>query len=137
MSRDCANNLNGQGAISTGGRLYRPKAFDALDNRILTHPFVTCSIEGIEVQALVDTGSMRSFINKDVYTIMDFNNVRIDKSDLEKCRSITGGSLDISGRIKGNIKFPSSKQMYSCKFLISNNIQYDCVLGWDFLVANS
>ena len=79
---------------------------------------------------------MRSFINKDVYTIMDFNNVRIEKSDLEKCRSITGGSLDISGRIKGNTKFPSSKQTYSCNFLISNNIQYDCVLGWGFLVAN-
>ena len=79
---------------------------------------------------------MRSFIRKDVHTIMDFNNVRIDKSELEKCRSITGGSLDILGRIKGNIKFPSSKLTYNCNFLISNNIQYDCVLGWDFLVAN-
>ena len=68
MSRDCANNLNGQGAVSTGGEIDRPKTFDALGNRIPTHPFVTCSIEGIEVQALVDTGSMRSFINKDVYT---------------------------------------------------------------------
>ena len=88
------------------------------------------------MQALVDTGSMRSFINKDVYTIMDFDNVRIDKSDLEKCRSITGGSLDILGRIKGNVKFLSSKHNYNCNILISNNIQYDCVLGWDFLVAN-
>ena len=79
---------------------------------------------------------MRSFINKNVHTIMDFSSVRIDKSDLEKCRSITGGSLDILGRIKGNIKFPSSKLTYNCNFLISNNIQYDCVLGWDFLVAN-
>ena len=86
-----------------------------LDNQIPTHPFVTCS---------------------HVYTIMDFNDIRIDKSYLEKCRYITGGSLDISGRIKGNMKFPSSKQMYSCNFLISNNIQYDCVLGWDFLVTN-
>ena len=67
---------------------------------------------------------------------MDFSSVRIDKSDLEKCRSITGGSLDILGRIKGNIKFPSSKLTYNCNFLISNDIQYDCVLGWDFLVAN-
>ena len=66
---------------------------------------------------------------------MECNNVRIDKSGLEKRRSITGGSLDILGRIKVNIKFPSSKQTYSCNFLISNNI-YDCVLGWDFLVAN-
>ena len=62
--------------------------------------------------------------------------LEIDKSDLEKCRSITGGSLDILGRIKGNIKFPSNNQTYSCNFLISNNIQYDCVLGWDFLVAS-
>ena len=79
------------------GEIDCPKAFDALDNRIPTHPFVTCLIEGIKVQALVDTGSMRSFINKDVYTVMDFNNDRIDKSDLEKCRSITGGTLDILG----------------------------------------
>ena len=98
---------------------------------------MTCLIEGIKVQALVDTGSMRSFINKDVYTVMDFNNDRIDKSDLEKCRSITGGTLDILGRIDGNLKFPASKQMYNCNFLICNNIQYDCVLGWDFLVANN
>ena len=86
------------------------------------------------MQALVDTGSMRSFINKDVYTIMDFNNVRIDKSDLEKCRSITGGSLDISGRIKGNIKFPSSMQTYSCNFLISKNIQYDYFILFYFIL---
>ena len=79
---------------------------------------------------------MRSFINKNVHTIMDFSSVRVDKSDLEKCRSITGGSLDILGRLKGNIKFPSSKLTYNSNFLISNNIQYDCVLGWDFLVAN-
>ena len=80
---------------------------------------------------------MRSFINKDIYTIVDFDNVRIDKSDLENCRSITGGSLNILGRIKGNVKFPSSKYRYNCNFLVSNNIQYDCVLGWDFLVANN
>ena len=39
--------------------------------------------------------------------------------------------------IDGNLKFPASKQMYNCNFLICNNIQYDCVLGWDFLVANN
>ena len=87
-----------------------------MNNQIPTHPFVTCFIEGIEVKALVDTGSMRSFINKNVHTIMDFSSVRIDKSDLEKCRSITGGSLHILGRIKGNIKFPSSKLTYNCNF---------------------
>ena len=38
--------------------------------------------------------------------------LEIDKSDLEKCRSITGGSLDILGRIKGNIKFPSRNSCY-------------------------
>ena len=108
----------GKRRYQQGGEIDRPKTSnaDALNNQIPTHPFVTCFIEGTEVKALVDTGSMRSFTNKNVHTIMDFSSVRIDKSDLEKCRPITGGALDILGRIKGNIKFPSSKLTCNCNF---------------------
>lgn len=108
---------------------------NCIDSKIPTHPFVVCNIEGVNVQALVDTGSMKSFISKDIHTIIDFDNSRVDKSE-ERCNSITGDSLHIFGNITANFKFPSSRYTYSNNFIISSNIQFDCVLGWDFLVNN-
>ena len=46
---------------------------------IPTHPFVVCNIEGVRVQALVDTGSMKSFIKKDIQDVIDFDCRRVNK----------------------------------------------------------
>ena len=100
---------------------------------IPTHPFVVCNIEGVRVQALVDTGSMKSFIKKDIQDVIDFDCRRVNKST-ERCNSITGDSLKIVGKI--NVNFSGSRHSYSNDFLISSNIEFDCVLGWDFLVNN-
>lgn len=51
---------------------------------------ISCFIEGVKVQALVDTGSMRSFISKEIHTVIDYDNSRVDKTVEERCRSITG-----------------------------------------------
>ena len=102
---------------------------------IPTHPFVVCNIEGVRVQALVDTGSMKSFIKKDIQDVIDFDCRRVNKST-ERCNSITGDSLKIVGKINVNVNFSGSRHSYSNDFLISSNIEFDCVLGWDFLVNN-
>ena len=102
---------------------------------IPTHPFVVCNIEGVRVQALVDTGSMKSFIKKDIQDVIDFDCRRVNKST-ERCNSITGDSLKIIGKINVNVNFSGSRHTYSNDFLISSNIEFDCVLGWDFLVNN-
>ena len=31
------------------------------------------------------------------------------------------------------VKFSNSKVTYASDFLVSDNIQYECVLGWDFI----
>ena len=40
------------------------------------------------------------------------------------------------GKINVNVNFSGSRCTYSNDFLISSNIAFDCVLGWDFLVNN-
>ena len=92
---------------------------------IPTHPFIVCNIEGVQVQALVDTGSMKSFIKKDVQNVIYFHCRRVNKS-VERCNSITGDSLDIVGKINVNVNFSGSRYTYSNDFLISSNIAFDC-----------
>lgn len=93
-------------------------------------------IEGVQVQALVDTGSMRSFISDKVHTIFDFDNSFCKQVESARFVSITGDPLDIKCSVSCNLNFCKSKYNYRGSFLVSSNIRYDCVLGWDFLVSN-
>lgn len=102
----------------------------------ISHPFVHCFIDGVSVRALVDTGSMKSFINHNIHRITSFHNTSLDKSNEQQYVSITGDNLNILGQISTNVKFSNSKVTYSSDFLVSNNIQYECVLGWDFVNRN-
>ena len=57
----------------------------------------------------------------------------------ERCISITGGGLQILGRLPADVTFckGKNKKVYVGNFLVCTNISYDCVLGWDFLVNNN
>lgn len=107
-----------------------------IDFSLPTQPFIQCLINNVEVHALIDTGSMRTFISNKIHSVIDFDNSLINTTVAERCVSITGGSLSILGHLTANVKFPKSKVTYKGRFLVSNNISYDCVLGWDFLIEN-
>ena len=102
---------------------------------IPTHPFVECNIEGVNAHALIDTGSMKSFIRQDIYNTIDFEGTRLGKVN-EQCKSITGDPLNLLGKLNASVKFIGSRYSYSDNFLVSSDIQFDCILGWDFLVNN-
>jgi len=85
---------------------------------------------------LIDTGCVKSFINEKVHASLDFNNSRSVHVDGARFISITGDPLHIKCSVECNVKFPNSKCQYLGNFLVSSNISYECVLGWDFLVAN-
>ncbi len=76
---------------------------------------------------------MKSFISQNVQRIIDFNNSLLDTSCAQTCVSITGDKLHILGQLSTIVKFCQSKVAYLGDFLVSDNIQYDCVLGWDFI----
>lgn len=98
------------------------------------HPVVEVTIEDVQVRALIDTGSMKSFISSHVHAILDFNNSRL-KPDAINCVSITGNTLNILGCFNTSVKLNRSA-CYTAVFLVSDNISYDCVLGWDFLLTH-
>ena len=100
-----------------------------------THPIVSILV-GVYVDALLDTGSMRSFVSDKVHAIFDFNNLLSSYVGHARFVSITGDPLDIKCSVGCSVKFPNSKYLYHGNFLVSSNIRYDCVLGWDFLAAN-
>jgi hypothetical protein len=102
----------------------------------INHPFVDCVIDGVRVRALVDTGSMKSFVNQNVQCVIDFNDSLLDRSSAQKCVSITGDNLHVLGQICTLVKFSNSKITHPSDFLVSDNIQYECVLGWDFINRN-
>ena len=100
------------------------------------HPFVACFVDGVPVNALIDTGSMKSFVSDRIYNVIDFNCAKLNKSQAQRCTSITGGDLDIAGTISAQVTFQRSKHMYHSSFLVTSNIPYDCVLGWDFIMQH-
>ena len=82
----------------------------------------------------IDTAcSMKTFISNKIHNIIDFHSKLIDSTVGERCVSITGGSLNILRHLNANVKLMNSKTAYVGRFLVSDNISYDCVLGWDFL----
>ncbi len=76
---------------------------------------------------------MKSFISQNVQRIIDFNNNLLDKSCAQTCVSITGDKLHILGQLSTVVKFCHSKVTYLGDSLFSDNIQYECVLGLDFI----
>jgi hypothetical protein len=71
---------------------------NATNDSLPEHPFVACLIDGVPVNALLDTGSMKSFISDKVHDIPDFDCDRLDKSQSQSKRftSITGRDLNIA-----------------------------------------
>ena len=107
------------------------------DSCNITHPIVDCFVGEVRVRALLDTGSTKSIISNTVHQIIDFNGTAINLSQRPQCISISGHNLNIIGQINSNLKFINCKHPYSGDFLVSDNIPYECVLGWDFITRNN
>ena len=130
LARDCANHLTMGGSKSLGGNAVRPETVSYNNSNfdiIPAQPFVKCQIDGVEVNALIDTGSMRTFICDNIQKIIDLDHRKLDTSVTERCESITGGALKILGRMPGKVKFCKNKKTCVGNFLVCTNIGCDCV----------
>ena len=83
---------------------------------------VTCYLSGVQVQALVDTGSMKSFVSQDL-----FDKIRpkqqmqaTHQRSLDHWNSITGEPLPVEGTVQASLSFPGNDSvLYSGTFLVS------------------
>ncbi len=74
------------------------------------HPVVSmnfidnCTMNFIDNRALIDSGSMKSFISKSVQRTIDFDDHKLTKSKKEKCVSITGHTVNIQGNLPSTVE---------------------------------
>jgi len=101
-------------------------------------PVVSCKLEGFDVCALLDTGSMKSFVSQEIFAQLCPKPVLAKTS--QNCVSITGQPLVIAGSTQLELSFPHSGSVsYVGQFLVSSTLcsPLECVLGWDFLTSNN
>lgn len=81
VARICPVPLNYKGMIQTLVEVaIIPLYKYQLNNIDINHQFVDCQLDGVPVRALVDIGSLKSFISYNVQRIIDFNDNLLDKS---------------------------------------------------------
>ena len=78
-------------------------------------------MDQVRFRALIDSGSMKSFISKSVQRTIDFDDLNLNKSQKEKCVSITGHNVNIEGHLRSTVKFLGSRQCFNGEFLVSND----------------
>ena len=83
-----------------------------------SQPLVSCHFGNLNLPALINTGSMVSFLSRDM-----LNN--------KPPKPIVDGVLQAS------LAFPGNVNIYSSRFLVSSKLfcPLQCVLGWDFLTS--
>lgn len=115
-----------------------PRVF-SVGAQIPSQPLIMCQLGGVDVHALIDTGSMKSFVSKTVFDRM--RPLPVLHRDSPNCIGITGEPLQVAGTIQADLLFsPGSTAVpYSGHFLVSSNLfePLQCVLGWDFLTGNN
>ena len=107
-------------------------------------PLVFCLLDGVQVPALIDTGSMKSIISSRVFDRINETSALMKKpppiprGTANTCVAITGQPLNSTCSIAVPLSFPGSSFMYRGEFLVCANVlpRLDCILGWDFLASN-
>ena len=101
-------------------------------------PLVLCKVNGVLVRALIDTGSMKSFISSRVYAELR-PRPPIDVFAGNSCVSITGQPLSVEGVVHASLELSCGEGVsYAGTFSVCSNLlpPLECILGWDFLIRN-
>ena len=101
-------------------------------------PLVLCKVNGVLVRALIDTGSMKSFISSRVYAELR-PRPPVDVFTGNSCVSITGQPLSVEGVVHASLELSCGERVnYAGAFLVCSNLlsPLECILGWDFLARN-
>ena len=101
-----------------------------ISSAVPPQPVISCNFGGIFVHSLLDTGSMKSFINQDVFERLH-PRPPLGRT-FHNCISITGQPLVIAGSTKLELSFPNSESVhYVGQFLVPSTLcsPLECVLG--------
>ena len=113
-----------------------PRIF-TVSNLVSNQPLICCSLGGVLVQALIDTGSMKSFITRQIYE--QLRPKQEVQPTAQRCYGITGQPLPVHGTVQTTLSFPNNPIVsYPGDFLVSDHLlePLQCIIGWDFLTSN-
>ena len=119
-------------------------AFQARDNEEFTEQrpqskprdlTVSAILNGQRIKALVDTGAAVSVIDENfLREIYQGHLPPLQKHNSGDVKTVSGAPLPVSGRFTTTLEIANG--LYSCTFLVVRNLNYDALLGRDFLRAN-
>ena len=98
-------------------------------------PLIKCSVSGVHIRALIETGSMKSFISAHIFKKISPRPVL--EHNAPQCISITGQQMFVEGTTQLKLSFQGAplSASYQCQFIASSSLtdSLECVLGWEFL----
>ena len=110
-----------------------------MEDNTSNQPMVKCFLNGVQIEALIDTGSMKSILHKSVFDKISLHSRPVISSSCSnQCVSVTGQSLRSYGEFQGQLQFSDGGHIYDIPLLVCDNLlePLQCILGWDFLKFN-
>ena len=110
-----------------------------MEDNTSNQPMVKCFLNGVQIEALIDTGSMKSILHKSVFDKISLHSRPVISSSCSnQCVSVTGQSLRSYGDFQGQLQFSDGGHIYDIPLLVCDNLlePLQCILGWDFLKFN-
>ena len=99
--------------------------------------FVKLYINGIQIDALVDTGSYVTIINSRFLKKHNvLKSLRINKSRERSAVAANNTAIKFEGEIRVNLSFSNRRDFIPTRMQVTSNIGYDMILGNDFLREN-
>ena len=95
-----------------------------------SQPLIKCALGGVDAHALIDTGSMKSFVSKHVFDQM--RPLPVIRNSISSCISTTGEPLKIESTMYTQLSFPcSGSAPLSGTFLVFPTLFSHYSASWD------
>ncbi len=134
MKWKCFESFQLQRGVSVKGWI---EAYSPVLGSTSTQPHIQCSLGNMNVKALIDTNSMKSFFSQQVFAELQPQPKLHPFTS--NCVGITFQPLHILGTAQVKLSFPCNGfHSYPDDFQVSSNLlkPLHCILGWDFLNSN-
>ena len=82
-----------------------------------------CFLNGVQIEALIDTGSMKSILHRSVFDKISLHSRPVISSNCSnQCVSVTGQSLRSCGEFQRQLPFSDGGHIYDIPLLVSENL---------------
>ena len=102
---------------------------------MLQHNFVTVKLQGRQVQCLVDTGASRSVISQKLLKLLNISELKLQNQNTVTLMAANNVEMESLGTIELDIDIQDLVIPHA--FNVLRKLTHSCILGMDFLNANS